>query len=65
MLRSSRGARHRVGLDARDHGVGWDPSSPTRGRGMKSLKMRARKLGGELRVDTADPGLHVFLRFPR
>jgi len=56
------------GLDVtvRDHGTGFDPSRVAHGgRGLKSLKTRARKLGGELLFEAAEPGARAILRFPR
>lgn len=56
------------GLDVtvRDHGKGFDPSRLSHGgRGLKSLKTRARKLGGELLFEAAEPGTRATLRFAR
>lgn len=56
------------GLDVmvRDHGKGFDPTQLSRsGRGLKSLKTRARKLGGELLFEAAEPGTRATLRFSR
>ena len=35
------------------------------GRGMKSLKMRAHKLGGALVVEPQQPGMRVAIELPR
>lgn len=49
----------------RDHGVGFEPAATRRaGRGLKSLQSRARKLGGELSYEAAQPGARAILRFP-
>jgi signal transduction histidine kinase len=56
------------GLDVtvRDHGKGFDLSRLSHGgRGLKSLKTRARKLGGELLFEPAQPGTRATLRFAR
>lgn len=57
----------RVALTVRDHGVGLlaDAAPRGRGRGMKSLAARARKLGGVLRVEPAAPGLRVTIERPQ
>lgn len=49
----------------RDHGVGFDVAAPPRtGRGLTSLRSRAQRLGGDLRVHPAEPGTAVSVRFP-
>lgn len=57
----------RVALTVRDHGVGLPAETAPRGRGrgMKSLRARARKLGGVLRVEPAAPGLRVTIERPQ
>ncbi|MFO0694285.1 MAG: hypothetical protein U0230_12060 [Polyangiales bacterium] len=62
---SDRSGRTRIAISVRDYGVGFASGEVRPGRGMKSLRMRARKLGGELRVEAADPGTTVTLELPR
>lgn len=54
-----------VELAVRDHGVGLRPGGNPRGRGLKSLRVRARKLGGSLVLEAREPGLRVALEIPR
>jgi ligand-binding sensor domain-containing protein/signal transduction histidine kinase len=42
-------------IAVRDNGCGFDPQAPTAGRGLASLRYRARETGGDLRIDSA-PG---------
>ncbi|MBE2250627.1 MAG: hypothetical protein IAE78_13910 [Myxococcus sp.] len=52
-------------LEIRDDGVGFDAARPPKlGRGLKSLRGRARKLGGSLEFSAADPGTRAVLRCP-
>jgi ligand-binding sensor domain-containing protein/two-component sensor histidine kinase len=39
-----------------DNGKGFDPATATSGHGLKSMKVRAKKLGGELQIGTNDLG---------
>ena len=55
----------RVELAVRDHGVGLRPGGDPRGRGLNSLRVRARKLGGVLLLEARDPGLRAALELPR
>lgn len=49
----------------RDHGRGFDPALPQRvGRGLASLRTRARRLDAELTFEPGMPGTRVALRFP-
>ncbi len=73
-LRHSRSERVEVSLRfdppmfevaVRDYGVGFDPSDPPgRGRGLTSLRARARRLGGDLEIGPAAPGTRVRVTFP-
>lgn len=48
----------------RDDGVGFDEAAPPRkGRGLSSLRARAKKLGGQLTFSPLRPGIEVALRF--
>jgi signal transduction histidine kinase len=40
-------------LTVRDDGVGFDPSQPSPGHGMKTLKTRAGRLGGSVHFESA------------
>lgn len=57
---SSRGME----LAVLDDGVGLSPEGNPAGRGMKSLRTRARKLGGALVVEPLSPGLRVAIELP-
>ncbi len=49
----------------RDFGIGFDQTRTNgRGRGLKNLEARARKVGGKLTVESGLPGTRVSLRFP-
>jgi len=49
-----------------DAGVGFSREAPPReGRGLVSLKTRARRLGGVLEVEPMNPGVRVRIRVPR
>jgi signal transduction histidine kinase len=48
-------AAHELSLDIRDDGIGFDPAVVHHGHGLASLRQRAFKLGGELRITSA-PG---------
>ncbi len=51
-------------VSVRDYGSGFDPLARSRsGRGLKSLKTRARKLGGNFEIVPADPGAIARLQF--
>ena len=63
--RAHPSGRPRVEISVRDHGVGFAPPEQAVGRGLKSLRMRARKLGGDLRIEPASPGTKVALEIPR
>lgn len=53
-----------VEVGVRDFGVGFDLAHPPRrGRGLKSLRARARKLGGELESIPRSPGTELRIRF--
>ena len=45
----------RVHLTIEDDGRGFDPSVPTRGFGLISMRERARAVGGDLRL-ASEPG---------
>jgi signal transduction histidine kinase len=47
-----------------DDGVGLPGEGAPSGRGMKSLRTRARKLGGALVIDPLSPGLRVAIELP-
>jgi PAS domain S-box-containing protein len=54
--------RRRVVLEVRDDGVGFDPEGDFRGHlGLRSMRERASKLGGTLRVNSA-PGAGTVIR---
>lgn len=57
-------AETRFEISVRDYGAGMPPAPNLFGRGMKSLKMRARKLGGALLIDPQQPGLRVAIELP-
>jgi signal transduction histidine kinase len=65
-LRSDDG---RLLLEVEDDGVGFDPSAPelrSRRLGLTSMEERARRLGGQLRIDsTSGGGTTVRLALPR
>lgn len=43
-------------LEVRDDGRGFDPRSPSDGHGMESMRRRAERIGGRLRVESAPGG---------
>ncbi|MDQ6760636.1 MAG: ATP-binding protein [Acidobacteriota bacterium] len=52
-------------LDVRDNGCGIEPSQQAEGNGLKSMRLRAVQLGGELRVRSAEgEGTTVLLSAP-
>jgi len=56
-----------IELSVRDYGHGLRPLGPEekgRGRGLKSLQLRSRKLGGALRIEPQQPGLRVAIELP-
>lgn len=64
-IRTLRTGAERIEVAVRDDGRGLTETKNPRGRGMKSLKARARKLGGELVVEARSPGLRVAIERPR
>jgi len=58
-LRVSRGS---IELTVTDNGVGFSPNGSPVGTGLKSLRERADRLGGELRLESA-PGRGTTLQF--
>lgn len=54
----------RAELVVRDHGVGLCAGGSSGGRGMKSLRARARALAGSLVLEPCAPGLRVALEVP-
>jgi ligand-binding sensor domain-containing protein/signal transduction histidine kinase len=52
-IRVERGLLH---LSIRDDGEGFDPASSTSGHGLTSLRQRAAKLGGTIRIDSRPGG---------
>lgn len=61
----SEGPEPWLTLEIKDDGVGFDAAHPPRaGRGLKSLRGRARKLGGTLEFRDAAPGTAAVLRCP-
>lgn len=64
-LRIGSSTANELEVSVRDHGIGFElDRAPRRGRGLNSLRTRARKLGGTLTVTQASPGACVSLRFP-
>ena len=52
-------------LAVRDHGVGFAEGGPhTTGRGLTSLRTRARRLGGRFVLEATAPGARAVLTFP-
>lgn len=64
-IRSMGAAADRIEVAVCDDGRGLGHAHNPRGRGMKSLRARARKLGGELVVEPRSPGLRVAIVRPR
>lgn len=64
-IRSMGAAPDRIEVAVCDDGRGLVGAQNPRGRGMKSLRARARKLGGELVVEPRSPGLRVAIERPR
>lgn len=52
---------HRLRLQIRDDGCGFDPSGLDEGNGLESMRERAKNLGGELEVESA-PGAGTTVR---
>ncbi len=63
--RQEDSAEARIEISVRDYGAGMAPVKNQFGRGMKSLKMRAHKLGGALVVEPQQPGMRVAIELPR
>lgn len=59
--RAHPSGRPRIEVSVRDYGVGFSPRESAPGRGLASLRVRARKLGGELRLESTEPGTKVAL----
>lgn len=59
-----RRAEDAVELVVRDDGRGFDPDGPPSGRGLRSMRARARRLGGTLVLSAAEPGTVAVLRLP-
>jgi signal transduction histidine kinase len=53
-----------IEVEVRDHGRGFDPSVNRPGRGLTSLRSRARGLGGTFALERADPGVLARFRVP-
>ena len=54
-----------VVVKVEDNGLGFNCGAVTRGRGLKQMQERARRLGGRLSFDAATgPGTRVCLRLP-
>ena len=54
-----------LGLSIRDDGRGFDPDAATSGHGLASLRQRAAKLGGTIRIDSRpDGGTRIVLEVP-
>jgi signal transduction histidine kinase len=51
-----RAERRSLRLSIRDDGRGFDPEAPTPGHGLSSLRARAKKLGGTIRIDSRPGG---------
>lgn len=64
-LAGSTAGGARIELAVRDYGVGLRAEGNPRGRGIKSLQLRARKLGGTLVIEPQQPGLRVAIELPR
>jgi signal transduction histidine kinase len=48
-----------------DDGLGFDPQTTERGAGLRNMRLRAEKLGGELEVSSApDRGTSVMVSVP-
>ena len=43
-----------LSLAISDDGIGFDPSATGEGHGLKSMRQRAEKLGGALKVEAAE-----------
>jgi signal transduction histidine kinase len=64
-VRRANGGGDGIEIDVRDDGDGFDVEDPRgRGRGLESMRGRARRLDGELEIANARPGTRVTLRFP-
>ncbi len=65
VLRRDPSTLDRYEVSVADNGTGIDPAKANRtGRGMTSLATRAQRLGGEFRVETANPGTRATIMFP-
>ena len=51
-------------LVIRDNGRGFDPSSPSSGMGLNSLRARAKLLGGTMSIRSSEDGTTLTLRAP-
>ena len=51
-------------IEIKDDGVGLPQSVPSGGKGLESMRQRARRLQASLMFEPADPGLRIVLRMP-
>ena len=58
------GDTSQLSIEVIDDGIGGDPAATRPGQGMSSMLDRAREIGGEVRVESADPGRRVRLLVP-
>ncbi len=47
-----------------DNGIGFDPDSPNKGRGVNNMRSRARKIGAQIQLNRLDKGTEVILDIP-
>lgn len=57
--------RSGVWLELADDGVGFDPESVVRGRGLANMRRRAQAIGAQLLIGPASPGTRIRLHIPR
>jgi signal transduction histidine kinase len=50
-------------IEVTDNGCGL-PDMPASGRGLKNMQLRAKRLGGELRINSTNQGTHLNLKLP-
>jgi signal transduction histidine kinase len=62
-IRIGRTDQGKTQLSVRDFGIGVAPGTTRKGRGLKSLKTRARRLGGSFQIEPKMPGSEAILEF--
>ena len=54
-----------ISLQIKDNGQGFDASGNSYGNGLKSMQNRAKDMGGELSIVSAESGTTIQLKIPK